>query len=137
MEIFMFLFYSINDCPVNQNKWLFVWFGFLLFSEGKLYSSTSLISNFCISYRHYSDSRRHLRAHPGSRWGFFFWSSSQHCRTNRSPELCFGRANLYWSYRQLYRQAPVHNPINLNYATYGYYLLAHLSCWSWMKTLDA
>ena len=107
----MFLFYSINDCPVNQNKWLFVWFGFLLFSEGKLYSSTSLISNFCISYRSYPASRRHLRAHPRARQRFFFWSSGQRGRFNWSLELWFGRARNYWPYRYLCWQAPEHNPI--------------------------
>ena len=44
--------------------------GFQLFSEGKLYSSTSLISNYCISYRSHPASRRNLRAHPGARRGF-------------------------------------------------------------------
>ena len=78
-------------------------------------------SNFCISYRSHPASRRHLRAHPGARRGFFFWSSSQRCRTNRSSELWFGRANLYWPYRHFYRQAPVHNPIISNYATYYYF----------------
>ena len=95
------------------------------------------ISNFCISYRSHPASKRHLRAHPGARRGFFFWSSGQRCRTNRSPELWFGRARFYWPYRYLYRQAPEHNPIILNYTTYHYYLLVHLSYWSWMKTLDA
>ena len=85
--------------------------GFQLFSEGKLYSSTSLIFNFCISYRSYSASRRHLRAHPRSRRGFSFWSSGQRGRFNRSPELWFGRARNYWPYRYLCWQAPEHNPI--------------------------
>ena len=86
---------------------------FQLFSEGKLYSSTSLIFNFCISYRNHPASWRNIRAHPVARRGFFFWSSGQRCRTNRSPELWFGRARFYWPYIYLYRQAPVHNPIIL------------------------
>ena len=111
--------------------------GLPLYSEEKLYSSTSLIFKYCISYRNHPASWRNIRAHPGARMGFFFWSSGQHCRTNRSLELWFGRARFYWPYRYLYRQAPEHNPIILNYATYHYYLLVHLSYWSWIKTLDA
>ena len=110
---------------------------YLLYSEGKLYSSTSLIFNFCISYRNHPASWRNIRAHPGARRGFFFWSSGQRCRTNRSPELWFGRARIYWPYKYLYRQAPVHNPFISNYATYCFYLLVHLSYWSWLETLDA
>ena len=49
--------------------------GFQLFSEGKLYSSTSLISNYCIAYRNNIISRRNIRAHPGARRGFL-WSSN-------------------------------------------------------------
>ena len=79
------------------------------------------ISNFCISYRSHPASRRHLRAHPGARRGFFFWSSGQRCRTNRSSELWFGRARIYWPYRHLCRQAPLYNPIISNYATYYFY----------------
>ena len=91
---------------------------FQLFSEGKLYSSTSLIvSKYCISYRSHPASRRNLRAHPGAKRGFFFWSSGQCCRTNRSSELWFGRAKIHWPYRYFYRQAPVHNPIISNYTT--------------------
>ena len=44
--------------------------GFQLLSEGKLYSSTSLISNHCIAYRNNIISRRNIRAHPGARRGF-------------------------------------------------------------------
>ena len=100
---------------------------FQLFSEGKLYSSTSLIvSKYCISYRSHSASRRNLRAHPGAKRGFFFWSSGQHCRTNRSSELWFGRAKIHWPYRYFYRQAPVHNPIISNYATYCFYAFKFL-----------
>ena len=45
---------------------------FQLFSEGKLYSSTSLIiSNYCISYRSHPASRRNVRAYSGARRGFF------------------------------------------------------------------
>jgi len=103
--------------------------GFQLFSEGKLYSSTSLIFNFCISYRNHPASWRifnfcisyrnhpaswrNIWAHPRGRRGFFFWSSGQRCRTNRSPELWFRRARFYWPYRYRYRQAPVHNPVIL------------------------
>ena len=131
----MFLFYSINDCPVENIEWLFVWFNFQLFSEGKLYSSTSLIYFYCITYRNIV-SRRQIRVHPGSRRGFFFWSSGQRW-INWSPELWFGRTSTYWLYKHRYRQAPVHNLITLNYATLWLFLLVHLSCWSWMKTLDA
>ena len=116
---------------------LIVYFiGLQLYSEGKLYSSTSLISNYCIAYRNNIVSRRNIRAHPGTRRGYF-WSSGQYCRTNRSPELWFGRARFYWPYRYHYRQAPEHNPIISNYAPYRYYLLVHLSCWNWLKTLVA
>ena len=107
--------------------------GLNLFSEGKLYSSTSLISNHCIAYRNNIVSRRNLRDHPGTRRGFLL-SSGQCCWINWSPELRFGRTPTYWLYRHFYRQAPVHNPSILNYAIY---LFVHLSYWSWMKTLDA
>ena len=43
-------FYSINDCPVENNEWLFSWFEFQLFSEVNLYSSTSLIYFYHIAY---------------------------------------------------------------------------------------
>ena len=107
----MFLFYSINDCPVENIEWLFVWFNFQLFSEGKLYSSTSLIYFYCITYRNIV-SRRQIRVHPGSRRGFFFWSSGQRW-INWSPELWFGRTKDHELSRLQYRQAPVHNPIIL------------------------
>ena len=42
-------FYSINDCPVNRN-WMVVFLSVQLFSEGKLYLSTSLIYFYCIAY---------------------------------------------------------------------------------------
>ena len=99
--------------------------GFQLFSEGKLYSSTSLIFNFCISYRNHPASWRNIRAHPGARRGFFFWSPSQLCWINWNSEPRFRRTPVYWLHRHPYRQAPVHNPIILNYATYCYYLLVH------------
>ena len=44
--------------------------GLSLFSEGKLYSSTSLIAIYRISYRNDIISRRNVRAHPESRRGF-------------------------------------------------------------------
>ena len=109
---------------------------FQLFSEGKLYSSTSLNSKYCIAYRNNIVSRRNIWAYPGTRRGIL-WSSGQHCGINWSPEFLFGRTSTYWLYRHRYRQAPVHNPIILNYATYSYFLLVHLSYWSWLKTLDA
>ena len=116
---------------------LIVYFiGLQLYSEGKLYSSTSLISNYCIAYRNNIASRRNIRAHPGARRGFF-WNSGQRCWINCRPELRFGRAKAYWLYRHHYRQAPVHNPIISNYNHLVCYLLVHLSYWSWMKTLDA
>ena len=87
--------------------------GFQLFSEAKLYSSTSLIFKYCISFRNHPANWQNIRAHPGARRGSFFWSSGQRCRTNRSPKLWFGRARFYWLYRYLYRQAPVHNPVIL------------------------
>ena len=83
---------------------------FQLFSEGKLYSSTSLIYIYCIAYRNNIVSRRNIQAHPGIRWGFL-QSSSQRCWINWSPELRFGRNKTYWLYRHHWRQAPVHNPI--------------------------
>ena len=110
--------------------------GLQLFSEGKLYSSTSLISNYCIIYRNNIVCRRNIRAHPGTRRGYF-WSPGQCCWTNWSSAFRFGRAKAYWLFRHHWRQALVHNPIILNYTTYCYYLLVHLSYWSWMKTLDA
>ena len=110
--------------------------GLQLFSEGKLYSSTSLISNFCIAYRNNLASRRNIRAHPGA-GREFLWSSSKYCWNNWSHELYFGRAKIYWLYRHHWRQAPVHNSIILNCTTYYSYLLVHLSYWSWLKTLVA
>ena len=86
-------------------------------------------------YRNHPVSRRNVRAHSGTRRGYFR-SSGQHCWINWSPELWFGKTKVYWLYRHYYRQNPMHNPIILNYAIY-YFLLVHLSYWSWMKTLDA
>ena len=94
-------------------------------------------SNFCISYRNYPACWRNIRAHPGARRGYFFWSSGQRGGFNWSPELWFGRARSYWPYRYLCRQAPVHNPIISNYEIPSYFLFVHLSYWSCMKTLDA
>ena len=109
------------NIKINLNNFYFI--GLSLFSEGKLYSSTSLISIYRISYRNNIISRRNVRAHPGSRRGFL-WSLSQYCWNNWSPELWFGRTPTYWLYKHFYRQAPVHNPSILNYAIY---LLVHLS----------
>ena len=135
---YFFLLYKqlpnkVKIIKINPNIYFI---GLSLFSEVKLYSNTSLISNYRISYRNAIISWRNVRAHPGSRRGFL-WSSSQYCWNNWSPELRFGRTKAYWLYRHHWRQAPVHNPIILNYATYSYYLLVHLSYWSWLKTLDA
>ena len=133
MEFFI-SFYSINDCPVDR-KWMVVFLTcFQLFSEGKLYSSTSQIYIYCIAYRNIV-SRRNIWNYPGTRRGFL--RSSGQRWINWSPELWFGRTKDHWLYKHRYRQAPVHDPIILNYATYGYYLLVHLSYWSWMQTLDS
>jgi len=43
-------FYSVNDCLVGLQRC----------SEGKLYSSTSLFSNYCISYRSHPASRQNI-----------------------------------------------------------------------------
>ena len=103
-------FYSINDCPLENNEWLFSWFEFQLFSERKLYSSTSLIYIYCIAYRNIV-SRRNVRVYSGTKRGFL-WSSDQRW-INWSPELWFGRTKDHWLSRLQYRQAPVHNPIIL------------------------
>ena len=116
-----------NKVKIIKINFIIYFIGLSLFSEVKLYSSTSLIfSKYCISYRSHPASRWNLWAHPGSRRGFL-WSSSQYCWNNWSPELRFGRTPAYWPHRHLCRQAPVHNPIILNYATYCYYFLVHLS----------
>ena len=45
--------------------------GLQLYSEGKLYSSVSLlISNYCIAYRNNIVSRRNVRTYPGTRREF-------------------------------------------------------------------
>ena len=54
---------------------------FQLFSEEKLYSSTSLNSKYCIAYRNNFVSRRNVRAYPGTRRGFLR-SSGQRCGIN-------------------------------------------------------
>ena len=91
--------------------------GLQLYSEGKVYSSVSLlISNYCIAYRNNIVSRQNIRAYLGTRWGYF-WSPCQCCGINWSPELRFGRVKAYWLYRHHWRQALAHNPIILNYAT--------------------
>ena len=110
--------------------------GFQLFSEEKLYSSTSLNSKYCIAYRNNIASRRNIRTYSGTRRGFL-WCSDQRCWINWNSEPRFGRTPVYWLHRHLYRQAPEHNPIISNYATYHHYLFVHLSCWSWLKTLVA
>ena len=133
---YFFLLYKQlpNKVKIIKINFIIYFIGLSLFSEGKLYSSTSLIFNFCNSYRNHPASWRNIRAHPGARRGLF-WSSGQRGRFNWSPELWFRRARIYWPYRHLCRQAPVHNPIISNYATYC--LLVHLSYWSWVKTLAA
>ena len=116
VEFYHIYFYSINNCPVKGKIikiYLNIYFiGFLFFSEGKLYSSTSLIFKYCISFRNHPASRRNIRAHPGARRGLF-WSSGKCGRFNWSPELWFGRARIYGPYRHLCRQVPVHNLIIL------------------------
>ena len=111
--------------------------GLPLYSEEKLYSSTSLIFKYCIAYRSHPASRRNVRTYSGTRRGLFFWSPGQLCWINWNSEPQFGRPKVHWFYRHYYRQAPVHNPIISNYATYYYYLFVHLSYWNWMKILDA
>jgi len=81
-----------------------------LFSEGKLYSSTSLIYIYCIAYRNIV-SRRNIRIYPGTRRGFL--RSSGQRWINWSPELWFGGTKDPWLFNLQYRQAPVHNPIIL------------------------
>ena len=78
------LFYEVYLCSIllykqlpNKVKLLSLilnvyFIGFQCFSEGKLYSSTSLISNHCIAYRNNIVSRQNIQAHPGTRRGFFF-----------------------------------------------------------------
>jgi len=83
-----------------------------LYSEGKLYSSTSLIFKYCISYISQPVSRRHLRAHSGARRGFL-WSPYQLCGFNWSSKPRFGCIKVYWLNWHYWRQAPVHNPIIL------------------------
>ena len=100
-------FYSINDCPVNR-KWMVVFLSVQFFSEGKLYSSTSLI--YYIAYRNII-SRRNIRIYPGTRRGFLR-SSGQHW-INWSPDLWFGGTKDPWFFNLQYRQASVHNPIIL------------------------
>ena len=108
--------------------------GLPLYSEEMLYSSTSLIFKYCISYRNHPASWRNIRAHPGARRGLF-WSSGQHGRFNWGPKLGS-------------EEPEITDPIDTsagkprciillisNYATYRFYLLVHLSCWSWLKTL--
>ena len=115
---------------LSNRKWIVVFLSFQLFSERKLYSSTSLIYFYCIAYRN-TVSRRDIRVYSGPRSGFLR-SPGQLCSFNRSPELWFGRNKDHWLSRLQYRQAPVHNPIILcNFYTY---FLVHLSYWSWMKT---
>ena len=77
------LFHGIYMCPPLFYKQLpskvkllrlilnVYFIGFQLFSEGKLYSSTSLISNHCIAYRNNIVSRRNIWAHSGARRRFF------------------------------------------------------------------
>jgi len=48
-----------------------------LFSEGKLYSSTSLIYFYCIAYRNNIVSWRNVQIHPETRQGHFWSTSSQ------------------------------------------------------------
>jgi len=54
--------------------------GFQLFSEGKLYSSISLIFESCIAYRNDIASRRNVRTIPGTRRGYFRSPSQRYRR---------------------------------------------------------
>ena len=146
--LFSMLFYGVYLCSLLLNKQLpskikllnlvlnafFISLNFVV--KESFTQALHWFFNHCIAYRNNIVSRRNIRAHPGARRGFL-WSSSWLYWYNWSPKLQFRRAPAYWLYRHLYKQAPVHNPIVLNYAIYGYYLFVHLSYWSWMKTLDA
>ena len=91
------LFYGVSPC--------------LLYSEGKLYSSTSLyFQTFAFHIEVTPASRRNLRAHPGARRGFL-WSPDQLCGFNWSSKPRFGCIKVYWLNWHYWRQAPVHNPI--------------------------
>ena len=133
-KLFSILFCVVRVLDMDDLNCLIDWIHNFIVKES--YTQVPYyFSNYYISYRNHPVSRRNIRAHPGTRRGYF-WSSGQRCWTNWSPELRFGRAKVYWLHRHHYRQAPMHNPIILNYAIY-YYLLMHLNYWSWMKILDA
>ena len=99
---------------------------YLLYSEGKLYSSTSLYFStfaFHIEVTPLADGTYELTQEPDGD----FSSEVQANVVELTEAPNFGseepRKHLCW-------QAPEHNPIISNYATYRYYLLVHLSCWS-------
>ena len=70
--LYFFLLYKQlpNKVKIIKNYLNIYFISFQLFSEGKLYSSTSLISIYRISYRNDIISRQNVRAHPESRRGF-------------------------------------------------------------------
>ena len=99
------------------------------YSEGKLYLSTSLFSNYCISYRNHPVSRRNIQTYSGTKRGYF-WSPGQRCWINWSPKLRFGRTKAYWPHRHHYRQAPMHNPIIIFKLCNLLLFIVYLSYWS-------
>ena len=123
-------FYSINDCLVNR-KWIVVFSSVQLFSEGKLYSITSLIYFYCIAYETslvdetyefiqdpevvFSEAQANVELAEAPN------SDSEQPKTTDSLDFNTGKPRC---------------TILLFYATY-YHLLVHLSYWSWMQTLNA
>ena len=82
-----------------------------LFSEGKLYLSTSLISTIALHIEMLSsvDGMLELIQEPDG----VYLKPKQHYGINWRPEPRFGRIKIYWLYSRNKRQAPVHNPIIL------------------------
>ena len=90
---------------------MFSWFEFQLFSEGKLYSSTSLIYFIALHIEIISlVNGTHRFIQELDR---IFLKPKQYYGINWSLELRLRRAKTYWLYRCHKRQAPVHNPIIL------------------------
>ena len=126
-------FYSINDCPVSR-KWngCFLDLSFIgqqLFSEEKLYLSTSLISTTTLHIEIISlvDGMYELIQKPD---GNIFEVQTKCCGINWSPED--SEELKLTDFIDVTKGKP-RCIILLFYATY-YYFLVHLSYWSWMKT---
>ena len=127
-------FYSINDCPVN-GKWnsCFLdlsFMGFQHFSEGKLYSSTSLIYFYCIAYRNNIVSWQYKFIQGPD--GDISEAQINIVELTEVPNFD-SKESRFTDFIDVTKGKP-RCIILLFYATFYTYYLVHLGYWIWMKT---